>query len=254
MLSPMPVTPPRDLEKDLIAHRQTELHGSRLGPVIHDIVYGAHDGIVTTFAVVAGTVGAALPHSVIIILGVANLLADGMSMGAGAFLSLRSERDQFDRLRKEELEEIEQDAELERYEVRNFYEKRGFKGKDLDRVVDVLTSDKEIWVETMMREEHGLTEESTMHPLFHGIATFLGFVAFGSVPLLPYFFGLGVNSFSIAIGSTFIALILVGLTRSIVTRERMLRGILEIVGVGTLTTIVAYTVGVLLKGIAGTVM
>ena len=90
------------IKKALAQHRAGESHGSTLGPYIHDIVYGAHDGIVTTFAVVAGTAGAGLSTGVVIILGVANLLADGVSMGAGAFLSLRSERDQYHRLLKEE--------------------------------------------------------------------------------------------------------------------------------------------------------
>jgi predicted membrane protein (TIGR00267 family) len=243
----------RDLRAALAAHQKDELHGGKLGPVIHDIVYGAHDGIMTTFAVVAGTVGANLPHSVIIILGLANLLADGVSMGAGAFLALRSENDQYERLFKEELSEIETDPELERFEVRTFYEKKGFKEKDLDRAVQVITSDKRIWAETMMREEHGLTREATSHPLLHGIATFLGFVFFGSVPLLPYFFGVALaDQFRVAVISTFAALVLVGITRSLVTRERLIRGVIEITIVGTLTAVIAYGVGLFLRGIVGT--
>ncbi len=239
----------RDIKKALQEHRQSEIHGSRLGPVIHDIVYGAHDGIVTTFAVVAGTAGADLGVGIVVILGVANLLADGVSMGAGAFLSSRSERDQYRRLYKEELQEIEDDPELERAEVREFYEARGFRDADLDRVVAVITSDKKVWAETMMREEHGLTETSDGAGMMHGFATFLGFVVFGSVPLLPYFFTVSPETrFPAAIVGTFAALVLVGITRSIVTRERIYRGIVEIVCVGLVTAGIAYGVGVVLKG------
>ena len=95
-----------DLRQRTLDHMKGELHGSTLGPFIQDVIYGGNDGIVTTFAVVAGTVGAGMPHYIVIILGIANLLADGTSMATGAFLSLKSERDQYHRIRKEELEEI----------------------------------------------------------------------------------------------------------------------------------------------------
>ncbi len=245
----------KSVSERLAEHKQTEIHGSRLGPWIGDIVYGGHDGIVTTFAVVAGTAGAGLPAGVIIVLGVANLLADGVSMGAGAFLSLTSERDQYDRLYKEELKEIEDDPEVEREEIREFYAAKGFAGKDLDRTVDVITADKAVWAETMMREEHGMLPDSGNGALLHSLATFLGFVIFGSVPLLPYFYGLltgvmGGNDFGVAIAGTFLALLLIGITRSVVTRQRIVRGIVEILVIGTATASIAYGVGVALGNVA----
>jgi vacuolar iron transporter family protein len=238
----------QDLQKAVQEHHESGAHGHALGPVIHDIVYGAHDGIITTFAVVAGTVGADLPVSIIIILGVANLLADGVSMGAGAFLSLRSENDQYKRLYKEELREIDEFPEREREEIRLAYAQKGFEGADLDRVVEVITSRKDVWAETMMREEHGLLAEESKE-VVHGFATFLGFVVFGGVPLLPYF--LGYASFGTAILASIGALVLVGITRSYVTQERLIRGALEIVSIGMLTGVIAYGVGVFLKGVVG---
>lgn len=246
--------PDQGLAKALAEHRAADIHGHRLGPFIQDIVYGGNDGIVTTFAVVAGTVGADLPHYVIVILGLANLLADGASMAAGSYLSLKSERDQYERLRKEELEEIEREPELEREEIREAYRKKGFSGADLDRVTAVITSDKRIWAEAMMHEEHGLTREASARPLLHGTMTFVAFVLFGAIPLLPYFFEHDPSKrFSVALVSTFSALLLLGLTRSIVTRERLFRGPLEIVGVGVISTAVAYGVGVLLRSLVGAV-
>lgn len=242
----------RNLKAALRKHQQSEVHGSALGPWIHDIVYGAHDGIITTFAVVAGTAGADLSIGVVIILGVANLLADGVSMGAGSFLSKRSEHDQYRRLYKEELQETKDDPELEREEVRQAYAKKGFKGKDLERVVEVLTSNSRVWVTTMMMEEHGMTEESAKGAFMHGVATFLGFVFFGGVPLIPYIFTIGTGDrFTLAVIGGFCSLALVGITRSFVTRERMYRGVLEIVCIGAVTATIAYGVGVLLKGIGG---
>lgn len=243
----------RNLQEDLLKHRASELHGSHLGPWIHDIVYGAHDGIVTTFAVVAGTVGAGLPTGIVVIIGMANLLADGVSMGAGAFLSLRSERDQYDRLLKEELQEIEDDPEIEREEIREAYLAKGFAGEDLERTVEIITRDKTVWAETMMREEHGtMPPGSSDKALLHGMATFLGFLVFGGVPLLPYLMiRAGSNNFVLAITGTAAALLLVGITRSLVTRERIYRGAVEILLIGAATAGIAYVVGVVLKGVAG---
>ncbi|MFA6038666.1 MAG: VIT1/CCC1 transporter family protein [Candidatus Peribacteraceae bacterium] len=239
-----------DIKNRLAQHRAQEIHGSALGPFIHDIVFGAHDGIVTTFAVVAGTVGAELPVSVIVILGVANLLADGVSMGAGAYLSIKAEKDQYERILKEELQEIEHVPEMEREEIREVFEAKGFTGADLDRAVQIITGDKNMWAKTMMHEEHGLTGETTSRPFLHALATFLGFGFFGAVPLLPYLFGVGgEHQFLVAVLSTAVALLFVGVTRSIVTRERVVRGVVEVLAVGTVATSVAYITGTLLRGV-----
>lgn len=238
--------------EELEVHMKEEPHGSALGPWIHDIVYGGNDGIVTTFAVVAGTVGADLPHSVIIILGLANLFADGTSMGTGSYLSIKSERDHYERTRKEEEKEIADHPELERAEVRMFFEKKGLKGTELEAIVKAMTADKELWVDTMMVEEHGMTKEASYQPFLHGFMTFCSFVVFGSIPLIPYIFGVSNDArFTVAIASTFSALLILGLTRSIVTKERLFRGPVEIVSVGALGAIVAYGIGVLLKNTVG---
>lgn len=240
------------MKKRLEDHRKTEGHGSSLGPYIHDIVYGGNDGIVTTFAVVAGTVGADMPHTVIIILGLANLLADGTSMATGAYLSIKSEQDQFERLRKEELQEIETHPDMEKAEVREAYAEKGFTGKALDQTVDMLTSNKEVWADTMMVEEHGMVRDDNPQPMLHGFMTLASFVVFGAVPLIPYLFGLDRDSrFTVAIIGTLAALALLGLTRSIVTKERLFRGPFEVVSVGVLGAIVAYAIGVGLRGIVG---
>lgn len=234
------------------AHRAEELHGHRLGNVIQDIVYGGNDGIVTTFAVVAGTMGAGLPRYIVIILGLANLLADGISMATGAYLSLRSERDQFKRIRREELEEIEDHPDLEREEIREFFSKKGFSGEDLERVTAVITKDKTVWADTMMHAEHGLTTQSTAQPVLHALTTFLSFQLFGIIPLLPYLFSIPPDArFTVAVISTAAALLLLGFTKSWVTKENLLRGPIEIVSVGAAGAFVAYGIGVLLKSTVG---
>lgn len=234
----------------LKAHREEDIHGSRLAPFIQDIVYGGIDGIVTTFAVVSGSAGAALPGYVVIILGLANLFADGLSMGVGNFLSIRSERDNYRRLFEEEKEEIRKDPVVEREEIREIYAKKGFTGAELDAVVARITADENVWAETMMHEEHGMTPEDMDVPWLHGMMTFFSFIFFGGIPILPYIFQVRVEwSFIVAIISTGISLILLGFLRSWVTRQRLFWGLVEIVWLGAMTAAVAYFVGVLLKGI-----
>ncbi|MBM3231661.1 VIT1/CCC1 transporter family protein [Candidatus Peregrinibacteria bacterium] len=249
------MTDDQKLRDAMIAHKKEEYHGHRLGPVIHDIVYGGNDGIVTTFAVVAGTMGADLPHYTVIILGLANLIADGLSMASGSYLSGKSEMDQYERLRKEEMKEIEEVPEIEREEIREAYRRKGFSGQTLEQTVQTITRNKIVWADVMMLEEHGMTKGDPKAPQVHAIVTFFAFQIFGFIPLLPYIFAMPSDlRFTIAIWSTFAALVLLGLTRSLVTGERLLRGPLEVVSVGATGAFAAYSIGVLLKGLAVTVV
>jgi VIT1/CCC1 family predicted Fe2+/Mn2+ transporter len=207
---------------------------------------------VTTFAVVAGTAGADLPHHIVIILGLANLFADGLSMATGAYLSEKSDQAQWKRIRAEELQEIEDMPDMERGEVREYFATMGFQGKDLDRAVEIATQDKERWVNVMMIGEHGYAGGADSSPLLDGIMTFCSFVLFGAIPLIPYFLNIAPGDrFGVAIASTFAALVLLGAARSYVTKEKMYRGPLEIVFVGALGAFVAYGIGLLFRSVTG---
>lgn len=149
---------------------------------LRDFVYGAIDGTVTTFAVVAGVVGAGLRPLVIVVLGVANLVADGFSMAASNFLATRAEIQQRERTAREEERHISEIPEGEREEIRQIYASKGFEGPDLERVVDVITSDRKRWVETMLTEEHGMAP-SGVDPLRAAASTFAAFVVVGAIPL-----------------------------------------------------------------------
>lgn len=152
---------------------------------LRDFVYGGIDGAVTTFAVVAGTLGANLSTRVVLILGTANLVADGFSMAASNFLGTRAEREDFERIRLVEARHIEKFPEGEREEVRQIYAKKGFEGDELKRVVDLITADKERWVETMLTDEYGLPRE--IRSAWRAAAfTFAAFAICGLVPLLPF--------------------------------------------------------------------
>ena len=139
----------------------------------------------TTFAVVASSVGAGLDSSIIIILGFANLLADGFAMSIGASLSTRSEQDNYKKHRQVEYWEVENLPEAEKEEIREIYAAKGFKGELLEKVTEVITSNKKVWVDTMMKEELQMTHEDRS-PIWIGGVTYISFISIGLVPLLIY--------------------------------------------------------------------
>lgn len=152
---------------------------------LRDWIYGGIDGAVTTFAIVAGVAGAELAPSVIVVLGAANIIADGFSMGAGNFSGTAAERDEYRRLEAIEREHIRLAPEGEREEVREIYRQKGFDGELLERVVGVVTAERERWVKTMMTEEYGLPRV-VRSPWLAAVSTFSAFLICGMVPLLPY--------------------------------------------------------------------
>ncbi len=223
-------------------------HRAIAGGYISDIVYGANDGIVTTFAVVAGCEGAALPHAVIIILGCANLLADGFAMGAGNYLGIRSRLQYERRERLVEEFEVENWPEVEKEEIRQIYQKKGLTGKVLDQTVKTITQHKDLWVDEMMVAEHGIAPGNEMNPTRHGVATFVSFVIAGSLPLTPFLMGVSREAqFTWAAMMTAAALFLVGSLRTYVTAAAWWRGGMEVLVVGGAAAVMAYGVGAALK-------
>ncbi len=154
---------------------------------LRDFIYGAIDGIVTTFAVVAGAAGAGLTSRVVIILGVANLVADGFSMSVSNYSGARAERQQRDRARREEAEQISLLPEGEREEVRQIFAAKGLSGDALEAVVEEITADPDRWLDTMLTEELGYARPSGS-PLRAAAVTFVAFIALGSLPLLIFIF------------------------------------------------------------------
>ncbi|MEM8743749.1 MAG: VIT1/CCC1 transporter family protein, partial [Pseudomonadota bacterium] len=110
---------------------------------LRDWVYGGIDGTVTTFAIVAGSVGADLANRYVLILGVANLLADGFSMAAANYSGTKAELEEYSLVREMEEHHIETEPEGEREEIRQIFMAKGFKGKTLKDAVDVITAEKE---------------------------------------------------------------------------------------------------------------
>ncbi len=170
---------------------------------IRDWVYGGIDGAITTFAIVAGAIGADLDNRYVLILGVANILADGLSMAAANYFSTRTEIEEYHHVRQMEERHIDTHPEGEREEIRQIFEAKGFQGRDLERAVNVITAERERWINTMMAEEHGLPALNRS-AIKSALATFAAFVLCGFIPVMPFILGLP--------GAAYIAAILTGIT------------------------------------------
>jgi VIT1/CCC1 family predicted Fe2+/Mn2+ transporter len=217
-----------------------------------EFVYGGIDGSVTTFAVVAGSVGAGLDSSVILILGFANLLADGFSMSVGAYLSAKSESHNYDKHKKIEYWEIENKPEEEREEVREIYRRKGFDGPLLEQVVEVLTADRDRWADVMMKEELYMMEQSRS-PFAIGAVTYVAFILVGFIPLAlylyDYIFSFPGDLFWTTSALTGLGFALVGGLKSYVTETSIIKGVSETLALGALAAGVAYWVGDVLERI-----
>ena len=217
-----------------------------------EFVYGGMDGAVTTFAVVAGAVGAGLDQAVIIILGFANLLADGFAMSVGSYLSAKSVIDNYNKYKKKEYWEIENMPESERQEIRDIYASKGFKGELLEKVVDQITADKDRWVDVMMKEELLMSEEQKS-PLKIGMVTYLSFFTIGLIPLtiyvLSYLLNIPGNMFVWTILLTTVGFAIIGYLKSHVTQTGKVKGIMETIGLGLIAATLAYLVGDWLESI-----
>lgn len=221
--------------------------------MLGDFVLGAVDGTITTFAIVSGVAGAGLSAGVALVLGLANVLADGFSMAVGNYLKARSDRQMVDRYRAIEEKHIRREPEGEQEEIRQIFAGKGFEGVVLEEVVQVITADRRRWVDTMLTEEWGL-QVSPPSPVRVGAVTFFAFVAAGMVPLLPMFWSTALgpaNTFIASACATALAFAGIGAVRGRVTNHSMAYSAIETLVVGGIAATVAYVVGNLLKGYAG---
>ena len=214
---------------------------------LRDWIYGGIDGAVTTFAIVTGVVGAQLRPSVILVLGVANLFADGFSMAASNYLGTRAEREDFEHLEAVERRHVEAVPEGEREEVRQIFRGKGFDGRELEHVVALITSDDSRWVRTMLTEEYGLPA-SIRSPLRAALATFSAFCLCGLAPLVPYLFG-APEAFRLSTLLTGVVFFAIGSTKSRWSTASWWSSGLSTLLVGALAASLAYVVGTLLKGL-----
>lgn len=228
-------------------HSQAEIE-ARIGQpagrgYLRDVVYGAIDGSVTTFAIVAGVAGAGLSPWVIIALGIANVLADGFSMAAGNYSGTKTELDDARRLRQIEETHIRTYPEGEKRELREILRLKGLSGDALDGAVEQISQNREQWIQLMLEGEYGLASVDP-HPLYAAWATFAAFLVAGMIPLLPFLFGLD-NAFQLSTGATLVTFFAIGAYKSKWSLAPWWRSGIETFLVGTIAALIAYFAGTL---------
>jgi vacuolar iron transporter family protein len=209
-----------------------------------DAILGGIDGCVTTFAVVAGALGGGFSGVVVVVLGLANLLADGFSMGASNYLGAKSEREALEQARLAEELHVAQIPHGEREEIRQVFSRKGFHGEVLERIVEVITADPKLWVDTMLTEELGLQLKGRS-PVRAGLATFAAFLIVGLVPLLPFLMTVLEEDrrFLTSMIFTGFAFLGIGLAKGRVLARPMWKAGVETLLVGGMAAVLAYGMG-----------
>ncbi|GAA4225326.1 VIT1/CCC1 family predicted Fe2+/Mn2+ transporter [Sagittula marina] len=210
---------------------------------LRDIVYGAIDGAVTTFAIVAGVAGAGLPPLVILALGFANVLADGFSMAAGNYSATKAERDNARRLRRVEEDHIARFPAGEKAELRAILMRMGLTGRTLDEAAEQISHNHPAWIALMMEGEYGLGPVDP-HPMRAALVTFGAFLIAGIVPLLPFILGLG-SAFEASAAVTLAVFFAIGTLKSLWSLTPWWRSGLETLAIGGTAAGIAYGVGTL---------
>ena len=231
-----------------------KISNSRIGYYIKSIVYGGIDGIITTFAVVTGAAGAGLPAGVIIILGFANLIADGISMAVGDYLSTKSENEFTSQQKEKHEKKLKQHPEQEKKQTINLFINKGFSKQDSVKLAETFSHNPKAWLDFKLKEELEMNEDDSS-PLNNAFATFFSFIFFGFMPLLIYVISLitvieNSTKLMISIVLTGITMSLLGTLKSVFSTKHWFRSGLEILVLGGVAAIVAYGIGVLLRGFA----
>ena len=227
---------------------------SALADYFKEVIYGGIDGIVTTFAVVAGFSGAALTtdmttqlsFTIVLLFGLANLFADAASMGLGNFLSVRSEKDLYHSIRGREKEEIQSNKPLGKESTISIMLEKGFTQTQAEQLAEVYSTNEEYWVDFIMQHEHEISDPRGEKEVFTGLATFLSFMVFGAVPLLPFILqseGNAETAFIFSSVGTFMALVALGLLKWRIIGTKFWASLFEVVTVGGVAAVLAFLVG-----------
>ncbi|MDD5558741.1 VIT1/CCC1 transporter family protein [Candidatus Methylomirabilis sp.] len=219
------------------------------GRAIREVVFGMHDGLITTIGFLSGVNAASASLRVIVIAGLAEAFAQTLSMGFGAYLSTKSEREFYQREIVRERLEIQTTPEKERDEMRQIYRSKGFTADEVEMVVTRMTANNELWLKTMMMEELGLIEERFDNPLKVGLLIGASSFVGAFLPILPYFFFEPRWAFTASVALAVSALFATGAGKTFLTKKVWWSSGLEMMGIGLLVSVAGYGIGYFLSAL-----
>jgi predicted membrane protein (TIGR00267 family) len=214
------------------------------GRFIREVLFGMNDGLVSTIGFVAGVTAAVMQSRIVLLTGLAEVVAGALSMAIGAYLATKAQREFFEHEIRRERREIEEVPEREAQEIREIFTHLGFLPDEVEMIVRRVTSDKELWVRFMLREELGILEETFDDPKKVGVIMGGSFAVGGAVPILPYFFLDDVHAgLWAAVALSLLFLFGIGVGKSRLTKIHWLRSGLEILALGSLAAGLGYLIG-----------
>jgi vacuolar iron transporter family protein len=217
------------------------------GRFIREVMFGVNDGLVSTIGFVAGATGALMQTRLVLLAGIASVVAGSLSMGIGAYLASKSQREFFESEKAREHREIEEVPEDERKEIRDIFDQMGFLKDEVEMLVRRITSNKDLWVRFMMREELGILEE-TVNPFVIGILMSVAFVLGSIPPLLPYLWmAEPLSALKTAVIVSLLALFIVGVAKTALTKRPWLQSGVEVMLLGSLAAGLGFAIG---KGVS----
>lgn len=231
---------------DLILKR--ERWHTRNSGWLGDAIYGANDGLGSVFGIVSGVSGAtAGAENFVLIAGIAGMLASAISMGSGAYLAAKSEREVYEAELSRERLEIETDPESEREELELFYQLKGFSPEEARLLTDRLTANPDQMLRTMASEELGLAEESFPDPVRSALASSISTALGAFIPVVPFFFFGGLPAIITAGVVSIVAHFVMGASKTFITGRSWVASGTEMAVVGIIAGVVTYFIGLLLR-------
>jgi VIT1/CCC1 family predicted Fe2+/Mn2+ transporter len=221
-------------------HRHTDLSTSSN---LRAAVFGVNDGLLSNMSLILGISGAQADPHFIILAGVAGLLAGACSMGAGEYISVRSQREVFEYQIAIEKEELEEYPEEEIEELSLIYQARGIAKKDADTIATLMVKNPQTGLNTLAREELGLNPEDLVSPVGAMLSSFFSFAAGAFVPLIPFLFMHSAENLVISMVLTGTALFCIGMTLSLFTNRNPYLAGLRMLGIGVLAGVATFMIG-----------
>lgn len=239
--------PPRDApsNEDRDYHDRYDSH--RTGSPLVDVILGGQDGLVNVLGVILGVAAATHASNVVLAAGTAAALAEAVSMAAVAYTSTRAAADLFAAEWARELRHVRTVPALERAEVRELFRRKGFDGELLERVVETITSNTDVWIRIMLAEEHGLLPVDRGRALRSAFVVGVAALVGSLLPLAPYFaLPVGPSTWA-SVGVGFVVLFGLGAYKARITTGRPIKNGLAMAAIGFISALAGYGAGLLFQ-------
>lgn len=226
------------------------VHEDHRGDRLSDVILGGQDGLVNVLGVILGVAAASQDTRIVLAGGLAATFAESISMAAVAYTSKLAERDFYFSELEREKREIKEVPDVETEEIRQIYRDKGFKGKLLEDIVKVITSDEKVWLETMMRDELHLNPVEEKRPLMAALVVGFSAIVGSFVPLWPFFFLPIQSGIYVSMTVSAIALFLVGVVKAKLTVGNWGKTGLQMAVIGMVSALAGYGIGLLFTPVA----